>query len=533
MTLLRVMLTLMVIEISSYSFKHTSKNIRNYFTRTQHYLNSANANQCTPSFLYIDFINIQDWAVFPNATLTLSSKPSFIVLTGESGSGKSTLIKAIKYSTSTGSQLAKSFCRSNANCIVTVEMGENEETSDPVARKTNFKRSFNPLTNKVFIENNGKKTTAKATSEYLENVIRFWSDNLDSLSIPDLFRKNYIDIIARRSERYQSLLVEIQQLHQTWTLATVNLRRLENLRDKMSLRNELDLIIFFSEELSKFEFKVCKYINSVNDMLLTLDETNLFCRSSSASEKAVKNLKDEVNMGTRPMSAHMPNQISTVLQLLQQCIEGSFEKTVNLNHAWDALDKVEKLMLVLLRVSALDQKAFNAVSGSGSGGTIRTIEKGAGAGVSQEKKLLVMISDMLEFKAHIEKLQENFHSFGFDKTSADQELDEIIVAVTAASKSIKNAQSLYSALQKALPDCSNLLDRLKVLRGEWDMLSRKHNVAPQDLQQLKKKWAVDQMSMQSMETEYPSVVKLERDSWRRYARAGAQLLSRFYPTKRT
>jgi len=120
-------------------------------------------------------------------------------------------------------------------------------------------------------------------------------------------------------------------------------------------------------------------------------------------------------------------------------------------------------------------------------------------------------------------LQKGFKSIGLQGTAIDNKLERAHVALQEARKSLRGAQAVLNELQQVLPDIGPVMNKLALIKTEWETLSRKHGVQPPDLEKLKASWSDDIASMSTLLAELPAQRLAEEAEKKKYANSAMRL----------
>lgn len=82
-----------------------------------------------------------------------------------------------------------------------------------------------------------------------------------------------------------------------------------------------------------------------------------------------------------------------------------------------------------------------------------------------------------------------------------------------------------TALEALLPVVTEVLDRMKKLTLEWDLLAKKHQVGRSDLQELRETWEEELTAMASIASTFPIALETEKGAYQKYQDIAQKLTS--------
>eukprot|EP01038_Epipyxis_sp_PR26KG_P014066 gene14066-18869_t len=479
----------------------------------------------------IEEINLKNWGVFDSANVSLSSKPSFIAITGETGSGKSVFISALEYIS--GESRIK-FQRKNDNNNIYESVVSLFLNSDL------FSRSYNYKTKKSNCEKNNEKISVKNMSSIISNTVRFWStDSIDRINGESFIY--YVDMNSNNNinniNNHQFLLDEIELSYNEWMESKNKLLQLQNLENKKNNVNEMQLISFFMSEIITLEKKLIQFFN---DLKILLEDYNaIYDKNNNNMKEFIENPKNSFTIPVTP--------VEELLQLLNECLstiqtntntpiitnkklfsnldnnnsKRSTQLLLDYQLMWNILTNAEILLKKISKtisnpifsITLNEQKINN---------NINTKNK-----ISSQRLSTTTIIPSLESSRDLNDAQIIIENYSDKLLLLQKELKSIgLLSIPMA----ENIETAYETIQESLnklilvkqniriinsefPDISNIYNQLIILKSEWDNLSRKHlKTTPNLLQELRNNWHADLLAMDNLANDLPLQYKIVDES---------------------
>ena len=450
----------------------------------------------------VDEFSLSDWGLFQSAQLDLRGQPSFMVITGETGAGKSVFIGGLEY-VCTGEGIRKQLFLPSGRGEARLRLRSKKE----------FKRSYSSSTRRSTCEIDGCRSTAKALGEALAPSVRFWS----SQSI-DLLRPGssgyYVDNLLSASGC--TTKQELAGVFRDWSLVSGELMRLQELQSRLDEGNEMELLTFYLSETSDLQENMERCLLDMQTIAGELEEAAILGNTVDADSDAGAG-------GGSPLQ-----QLSTALDVVlgPAAPVPPMGRLQDMSAAWDALKIGEELL------KGLAEAVADASVGVGSGGGNSRQSAGAvmgdflevgilmdqalDAGVDEGdatagahdrldavQRQLRMLSD------DTSRMQSDFFDMGFGGSRLNDVLERVQVAVQEAGESLAAASEAMEGLRRAVPNLGPVLERLDVVRDEWEGIARKHSCRPEALGALVERWRSDLDGMANMVTALPRAEKDE------------------------
>lgn len=465
---------------------------------------TVSSSQLIHGSKFIDSVSVRNWGVFDSAHVALSGSPSFIVITGETGSGKSVFISAIEYICGLSKKHQFGLSKKNADVTVTSKVSLSLGSSSSSLQ--NYDRVFDVNTRKSFCENNGQKVSVKTVTSSLSKVVRFWSsDSMKKLEADGFLQ--YIDQYLPPED--QEHLETVKQLYDDWIESYALLERYQNLEERMIDGNEFALITHFLEEIKLFESKVRSFMEEVEIM------TEDFAADVGDEDDGNLSPMDKLVVSIREL-----REVEMV-SLDDQAADG----TLDLSLAWEILGDAEYVLKQLSKslgaTQLHSQTTPNDKAKAKSGEVSHTVDA---------YTLETLRGSVADFGENLLDLRKVFNDMGFLSAAMDGNIEVGYDSIQSALEFLSKAKENVRALAKAVPDYSAYLSTITVLKGEWDQLSRKHNVQPSGLQKLKQSWRRDLVSMTDLITLLPQQKQKEADAREAFVRSAVSLSYRRYYT---
>lgn len=481
--------------------------------------------------VFIDNISLKHWGVFKNVDISIESKPTFAVITGETGSGKSVLISALQY-----------ICGSTAFKSKKPLLRTNDDTTSVSVTTSNehmYSRIFKPSTKRTVCEIDSNRVASKLLNDALSKRIRFWSlDNLNIFDNNNSGIKHYIDEIL--DDDGVDSLKQVGVVHNKWMILSANMTRLISLQDRMSTRNEVELLTHYISEIKLLEIKLKKVFADIITILEDVSDDNSTDNSNNN------------NSG---------NAISALLSLLQECLRNSngsnsssskkgagsiHDSDMSLSLSWRALQDAETLLIDLgcimqkvttpqpqesvlaikKRPSSIKGNSISSVnSASTSSGTSSTNNLGSGSGTLSPSSLLTTNNvrtidkaqhDLISYADNLLKMQLHLKAIGIYTSTIYENMEGAQEELQQAIISIKNAQGKLASVESSLPNLDQTLSKINAVKSEMDFLGRKHEVHPSELHELKIRWTADVTAMESLIYDVPKLrneINQQRESY--------------------
>lgn len=475
---------------------------------------------------FIDSVSIRRWGVFDDVRVNLTGRPVFIAITGETGSGKSNFIAALQYISGLNiyNNKLKQFNSNSSNCDnnnkeiqIAMSLVSNIHPSAQMINSSpsnTVKRVYSMITKKSVCEINDKKVLMKSLSMYLSSCIRFWSTS----SIRKLDTNEFIYYVdLNLGQRSVQLLSEIAVVFDDWSQSHRELLYLKDMQLRIVENDELRLVEQQLGELSALQHRTTILVAALRDFF---DRDRDQHAAVSSTNRAAAYLE--------------------IVELLESSTSEVAKDDLDMALAWQAI-MLSEVFLKRLTKSLSDWMSSSAVEPlkKGGGGPMpggRAMEVGSGSDHLQSKAalgsgyavLMTMAEQLDDYSNDVLKLKRSLTTIGFLNNNNEnndilRDIEGLYSSVQTSMDSLHVASQISVRISRQLPDLSSLLEQLLRLRGEWELLARKHSRKPSELQSLKSMWRNEISVMNNLSVALPTQQSMESELRRQYVSLALQL----------
>ena len=464
---------------------------------------------------FIDSVSIRRWGVFDDVRVNLTGRPVFIAITGETGSGKSNFIAALQYISGLNiyNNKLKHFNSNSSNSDnkeiqIAMSLVSHLHPSSPTigtSLSNTVKRVYSLTTKKSVCEINDRKVLMKSLSMYLSSCIRFWSTS----SIRKLDTNEFIYYVdLNLGQRSVQLLSDIAVVFDDWSQSHRELLYLKDMQLRIVENDELRLVEQQLGELSALQQRTGLLVAALRD----------FFDRDQDQHAAVS--------GANRAAAYLE-----IVELLESSTAGVAKDDLDMTLAWQAI-MLSEVFLKRLTKSLSDWMSSSAEPLKKGGGSLpsgRAME-GSGSDHLHSKALgsgytvlLTMAEQLDDYSNVVLKLKRSLTSIGILNNDILIDIEGLYSSVQTSMDSLHVASQISVRISRQLPDLSSLLEQLLRLRGEWELLARKHSRKPSELQSLKNMWRNEISVMNNLSVALPTQQSIESELRRQYVSMALQL----------